>query len=260
MILRHHFNVGILLCENISWDIVERAITSKYDFSADEIADIKSHTVFHLRPRLVMCKNILFTDGGVINASNVTLLTNNVLYFACGNKEICRNTSNKTWVLYDARVYDAVHINGINYKKRMLLDRLKQPTGQSDNLLVYATKNCRQFNNYEELRQYNKHIIAVVNEIPQDSPNWVEFVVPPVSDIFDKFGTYLYTPVPRKFDCSPRFIVECRHFGKEVIYHNIDYWDIDTGLFWRCWDIDNDWKSLFLTPDDEIVDIVKGII
>ena len=85
-------------------------------------------------------------------------------------------------------------------------------------------------------------------------------MVPPVDNLFDKFSTYIYTPVPRKWDCSPRFIAECKYYGKEVIYHNIDYWDVDLGLYWRKHDIDNEFDSLFLRDADEIIPILQGLI
>ena len=86
------------------------------------------------------------------------------------------------------------------------------------------------------------------------------FSIPPVKNLFEKFSTYVYTPVKRKWDCSPRFIAECKYFNKEVIFHNIDYWKEDKGLYWRQWDIENNFDSLFLKEDDEIIQILKNII
>lgn len=259
-ILQKHFKVGILLCEDISWDVIDAAIRGKYDFSDDEIATIKSNTTFHNRPRLITGRNILFTDGGVVNTSSVVLLFDNVFYFACGNKEIQYNTQPSVWVLQDDRVYAPVKVNGINYKKRILFSRLKAVHRCDDRALVYATKNCRQFFDFSQLRTYGMDILAVVSDIPTESYDNVTFIRPPVPDIFAKFSTYIYTPVPRKFDCSPRFIAECHHYGKQVIYHNIDYWDIDTGLYWREWDIRNDFSSLALTEHDDIIDIIGSRI
>lgn len=259
-ILRHWFRVGIMLCEDITWDVVEQAIRSKYDFSDSEIEIIRSSTIFHNRPRLLVGRNILFTDGGVINTSSVTMYFDNILYFACGNKCIKNNQRQNAWVLQDDRVYEPVLCNGINYKKRILFSRLKRVDEFDDNLLVYATANCREFTDYDDLLKYNKPVLAIVNNIPQVAYQHVMFLRPPVIDIFSKFSTYIYTPIPRKFDCSPRFIAECRYYNRDVIYHNIDYWGEDTGLYWRNWDIERDFESLHLHPDDEIVDIIRGII
>jgi len=45
----------------------------------------------------------------------------------------------------------------------------------------------------------------------------------------------IYLPVGRKFDCSSRLIPECAYYGKNVIYHDIDY--IDKGLMTRKGDV-----------------------
>ncbi len=260
-ILRNDFKVGILLCEDINWATFESSIRSKYNFTDAEIEDMQSNTVFANRPTLVKGRNILFTDGGVVNMQSVTLLFDNIFYFACGNKEIKDNDKDNVWILQDNRVYEPVKKNGINYKKKILFDKLK-PLGESkDAVLVYATKNCRQLDTYEELLQYGDNILAITNKenMPKPMPGFT-FVIPPVDNLFEQFTTYVYTPVKRKWDCSPRFIAECKYYGKSVVFHNIDYWDEDLGLYWRNWDIENDFDSLCLRPSDDIVNILKGII
>ena len=84
----------------------------------------------------------------------------------------------------------------------------------------------------------------------------------PVNNIFEKFNTYIYTPTRDKFDCSPRFIAECNFYKKGILYHNIneDYLKIDTGLRYRKYDIENDFKSITLQDDDNIIKIIKSII
>lgn len=260
-ILKDNFKVGIFLGEDTTWEVLEASIRNKYSFTEAEIEDIKANTVFATRPTLLKGKNILFTDGGVVNMQNVTLLFDNIFYFACGNKEIKDNNKDNVWILQDDRVYEPVKKNGINYKKRILFDKLKPIGTSNDAVLVYATKNCRNLNNYEELLQYGNSILAITNKENKPKPlEGFTFVVPPVENLFEQFSTYVYTPVTRKWDCSPRFIAECKYYGKPVIFHNIDYWDEDHGLRVRQWDIENDFDSLRLTHSDDIVNILKGII
>lgn len=260
-ILKDNFKTGILLAEDIDWKTFEASIRSKYNFSEIEIEDIKANTVFAKRPTLVKGSNIIFTDGGIVNNADKTLLFDNVFYLACGNKEIKDNNNEKVWILQDDRVYDPVNVNGINYKKKILFSRLKPIEQSKDAVLVYATKNCRNISNYDDLRQYGDNILVITNE--ENKPAELEgftFVTPPVDNLFEQFTTYVYTPVTRKWDCSPRFIAECKHYGKNVLFHNIDYWDEDKGLYWRNWDIENDYDSLDLHYSDDIVNILKGII
>jgi hypothetical protein len=260
-ILKDYFKVGILIGEDMSWETFESSIRSKYTFTEDEILEFKNNTVFHIRPKLVVGSNILFTDGGIVNIQGTTLLFDNVFFFACGNKEIKNNQNDNWYILQDNRVYEPVTLNGIDYKKRILFDKLKPIASSKDRALVYATKNCRNLTSYEELLQYSNDILAITNKENQPDPvAGIEFVTPPVDNLFEQFSTYIYTPVTRKWDCSPRFIAECKYYGKQVVYHNIDYWDVDHGLRVRQWDIDNDFDSLYLTSDDEIIDILKDII
>jgi len=260
-ILKDHFKVGILFGEDITWATIERAIRSRYTFTDTEIQDIRSNTRFEDRPRLLKGTNILFVDGGVVNTSGVAMYFDNILYFACGNREIKDSDQANVYVLQDNRVYEPVKRNGIDYKKRILFDKLKPIGTSKDQVLLYATKNCRNIDSYDEFTQYGDNVLAIVNqENRPDDQEGFTFILPPVDDIFEQFTTYVYTPVNRKWDCSPRFIAECRYYGKTVVYHNINYWDVDHGLRIRKWDIDNDFESLYLTPQDPIINIVKDII
>jgi hypothetical protein len=76
----------------------------------------------------------------------------------------------------------------------------------------------------------------------------------PIEDIFENFDAYIYTATPDKEDCSPRFIVECAVFGKEVIY-DIDY--VCKGVERRKEDIAKDLNSLLLTSDDFFIKYIK---
>lgn len=264
-ILKEKFKVGILLAEDISWGDFENSIRSKYDFSEDEISAFKEDTVFANRPRLVSGSNIIFTDGGVKSTKECVLLFENIIHLACGDLEIKDNSEDNVWILQDDRVYESVLNNGINYKKKILFSRFKD-IGDSDPIaLLYGTKNCRHINqsDYEDIsRMINSDIIAITNE--ENKPDYkipgIDFVVPPLNNIFERFDTYIYTPVDRKWDCSPRFIAECHYFDKKIIYYKIDYWDEDLGLYWRKRDIETDFESIMLTGEDDIVQIIKRII
>jgi hypothetical protein len=260
-ILKKHFKVGILIGEDMDWKMFESSIRSKYSFTEAEILEFKANTVFHKNPKLIVGSNILFTDGGIVNLKNVTLLVKNVFLFACGNKTIKDNKKLNWYILQDDRVYEPVSVNGINYKKRILFDKLKVINSSKDQMLVYATKNCRNLDDYQDLRQYSDKLLVITNEENKPEPaDGFEFVTPPIENLFEQFTTYIYTPVIRQWDCSPRFIAECKYYGKDVIFHNINYWDTDNGLRVRQWDIDNDFDSLYLRSDDNIINILKDII
>jgi len=262
LLLKNFFRVGIFLAEDINWETFQASILSKYDLTQDELYEIKRHTVFSNRPSLVSGNNILFTDGGVRSLRDKTLFFDKIFHFACGDFEIKDNKNPKVFILQDERIYPAC-FNGINYKKKINFSRYKKVGPGNDDFLLYGTKNCRAIPDslYNELLELypDKQFLCLTNKEnrPVGLPDRMKVVDMPVEDLFEKFGTYIYTPVPRKFDCSPRFIAECKFYGKEVIYHNIDYWDEDKGLYWRKWDLDHDFQSIFLTENDDIINILK---
>ena len=282
LLLRDHFKVGILICEDIDWDMFEAIIRQKYNVTDSDIDDIKQHTTFANRPRLVTGNNILFTDGGIkrsIQGSGSILSFNNILSFRCSKQDTHYDLPYKNLtLLQDNRVYDDGDNNiAINYKKRIKFDAYTKPANTETNAaLIYMTKNCRLLSDSEIIDvvttydSFDKYVIltSTPEEYRERFNNHtnLEFPNMPVENLFEKFSTYIYTPIRNTdvgcFDCSPRFIAECVYYNKDVIYDNIDdaYLDIDTGLKYRRYDIENDFDSINLKPDDEIIDILHEIL
>ena len=263
-ILKKHFKVGILMGDGLKWEDLCRVIMNRYNFTNDEIMDIKSNTVFSYKPRAVYCKNILFTDGQKSAIDQIVVAADNIIHFACGDITLQDNKKDTTWILQDKRIYEECH-NSINYKKKILFNRLKIPTQSTNDYLLYITNNCR-FMDLEQvlemMKEYGDNTYRVLSFTPEIYVGFDNIMTEklPIENIFEKFQTYIYTKVPRKWDCSSRLICECKYLGKDVIYHNIDYWDEDLGLKWRKWDVDNDFNSLYLRDDDELIEILKTII
>lgn len=261
MIISKFFNCGLFFVE-LDKELLESTIRSKYDFTEEEIQNIIDNSIFNVGelPTLIKAQNILFVDGSISTINTYTLLVDNIFMFACGDKLIQYNTNNKIFILQDDRVYDKVDVNGINYIKKILFHRFKQSENVNNRTLIYATENCRLLtdNDIRTIFNRDENFLVIANDITK----YLSFqnvlpMVPPISNIFSQFNKYLYTPVARQFDCSPRFIAECKYLNKEVEYFKIDYLDIDLGLKYRIYDIENNFESLFLTEDDQIINILK---
>jgi len=276
-LLKNYFKVGILICEDLPWDVIERGISTKYDLSHDDIQNIKASITFANRPKYVVGKNILFVDGGFTRTMlryGVTLSFDNIFSFRCSNKDFHYNLPYKNiTLLQDNRVYnDEDNKKSIDYKKKIkfnIFKNIKKPS--IDAALLYVTSNCRKlcddylidlilqykFDSYVILSDNNKKYKEKFKPFKN-----IYFPTMPVENIFEKFSTYIYTPTRDKFDCSPRFIAECNFYNKNVIYHNIDkdYLKIDTGLKYRKYDIQKDFKSISLQQNDDIIEIIKNII
>jgi len=239
-ILKNHFNVKILIPENIK--NYREVIESKYTFTKNEIQNIVDNTIIDIKPTLVKTNNIFFVDGSWTNIKRCNILYKEILCFACGDFKIL--DQDDATVFLDYRVYPKIPKKSFNYKKKILLSKLKKPRIKDDKTLIYATENCRD-TDYD-----------VENSLKLRKEDL------PVLDLFDKFQKYIYTPISRKFDCSPRFLVECKYFGKEIEFHSdvLRYFDQDSGLYWRWSDIQNDFESLELTENDKIIDILENIL
>lgn len=279
-LLKNHFKVGILICEDLTWDIIEKAILTKYNLNLTQIENIKNNITFANRPKYVVGKNILFVDGGFTRTMlryGVTLLFDNIFSFRCSYMDFHYNLPYKNiTLLQDNRVYnDDDNKIAINYKKRINFNSLKKIKNiKTNTALIYATKNCRNICNdhlLDIIVSYKFDNYMVVTDIPEEYEDRfkdfsnVSFPEMPVTSIFEKFDTYIYTPAMLELcgiDCSPRFIAECKYYNKDVIYHKIDnnYLNIDTGLKYRKYDIDNDFQSLVLNDDDEIISLLERYI
>lgn len=254
-ILKNHFKTCILFAEEFDSDDIDKILRSKYDFSDLEIKKILGDCLFVYKPKIVVTKNIIFTDGGMNTSKDVVVKADNKFMFSCS-----RFDSDGYIILEDERVYGR---GNIDYKKKILFDRLKKLNGYDDKTLLYLTNNCRKIDDesFVELSERDEEFVCLVNDIDNTykSENFTYEIVP-VDNLQERFNKYIYTPINRKWDCSPRFIAECKWYNKEVEFYKIDYWDEDLGLKYRVYDIKNDFESLFLCDNDVLIQILKGYI
>jgi len=254
-LLTNHMNVAILLCEDITYDTFEAAITEKYIFTSKQVKYIMDNTIFLNRPILLKGTNILFVDGEVdIIKDNTQLFFNNVFMFACGNKNVIHSKYN---VLLDQRVYQTDM--GTHYVKKIDFKNIKIPEKHDNKTLIYATENCRLLS--QDIVDTIADDMIIISNFSnfKETNNTINNVRPPINNIFERFNKFIYTPISKKFDCSSRFVAECKYLNIEVEYM-VDYFDEDLGLYYRKYDIENDFKSLELTNDDFIIEYLKELI
>ena len=275
--------VGILICEDIDWYTFKSMITTKYEIEESELVDIRKDIIFSNRPTCVRGKNILIVDGQLsrsIVRNGTILCFKNILTFRCSPHDTHYDLPyNNVILLQDNRVYDDNDNKvAIDYKKKILFSRYKKISRVgSDVSMLYLTSNCRKLDpiylrDCLEINKANEYLILTnTPERYRDHINHIHVSYPdlPAPRLFNSFDTYIYTktdavlnPDCGCFDCSPRFIAECAHYNKKIIYHDIDnsYLQKDTGLKWRKHDIETDLDSINLKPGDLIVDIVRDIL
>lgn len=262
---------AILLSDGTTIDMFEKAIKDKYDFNPKEVDDILANTIECSYPKIIRANNLCIVDGfggfrnGIVYADNLFL-------FRCSRSDFAvfsgHKTIKRTFLMQDFKMYkdrfEYLDIEVVDYVKKILWQRYKQPSVDKTNTaMLYLTTNCRALPVKDVQRTMNKHpyenylIVTdrpeVYQSLQQDN---VRIEQAPVKDVLSMFDTYIYTSTPLKSDCSPRFIVECAVFGKEIIYE-IDYFD--PGIQARKDAIESGVEQLMLTESDYFVQLVKSL-
>ena len=249
------------------------ALTDKYIYQySDYESDILIQTELDTLICAPSCVTVI-ADGNFdsLERHNIRIICKQVLGFGCGVVQQPFGYYKKAIYLLDTRIYD---FPGIHYTKKILKSSLRMPLECiSNTAMVYSTANCRNvsLDALQSILSYGLHdlstgqntkfenyLILSYNQRLKEELVGNNFTViePPVKDLFSKFSTYIYTPVPKKFDCSPRLICECALFNKDVIYYNIDY--DDAGLQIRQKDLQS--NSVWLEPGDPICSIISTYV
>lgn len=208
------------------------------------------------------------TDGNLISLKNnkIILGTKYQISFSCLGIDAIQQTVNKYMLfLQDYRIYDKHdYYNSANYVKKIPFQYYKKFNDAPKNTgLMYVTYNCRKVTRdviikYHQMSGCSKTLLVVPYKINEyNNIDNVEQVVAPIPNFFEQFDTYIYTPVPRQFDCSPRLVTECFLYGKKV-YMNLDY--IDIGLQTRYNDCVNNLESLILKEGDDILKYIEQVL
>lgn len=264
-----NLNCAIILADGVTKDTFKVAITDKYDFTDSELENILANTIECHQPKIIMTNNICIVDGSwrvlgcTIYADNAFLLRcseDDFTYFH-NSKSIQRTHLMQDFKLYPER-FEHLDIDVVDYVKKILWGKYKVPkTVKTDTAMLYLTTNCRALS-VDDVQQIidkkicEKYLLvtnnpALYKDIANDS---VKVVEAPVKDIFEQFDTYIYTPTDLQKDCSPRFIVECAVFGKQVVYE-IDY--VALGIERRKQDMALGLNTLKLTTKDYFIEYVK---
>lgn len=267
LLLKDRYNVGILIGEEIFYDY-EQVIKDKYNLTTQELDTLLEKTTFVDRPRVLIGNNILFVDGLLkdnFQHGGIKLMFKNIFTFRCTPKSNHTDLHYKNvTLLQDQRIYKDDNDIAINYVKKLKLDRLRTIKKTTDNIaLVYGTGNCRMLDIeclIEIINTYDFDKYLFVTNIDYDIKHkQVEVIKPPVLNLFEEFSTYIYTPTQKGFDCSSRLVAECKHYNKNVIYHNItdEYLSKDLGLKYRRIDTEQDMSRVSLTHNDYMIELLN---
>jgi hypothetical protein len=226
--IKHYTNLTpcLLLADGTTKEELQKALDSKYENLVVE------NVVEHVSPKVILANSILITDGSH-RLNNCEILANRIYLFRCSESDFKPFTkfNSSVFLLQDFEIYDErykdLSITVIDYKKKILFEKYKRFNSPTNNVaMFYLTSLCRALSQEELDRSIATHkfddYIVITDDISRYPGKNVYQI--PVDNLWDKFGTYVYTSVPRKQDCSSRFILECLYYGKTVLY-DIDYYD-----------------------------------
>jgi hypothetical protein len=265
----NNISCAILLTDTTSKELFASAVKDKYNFTSEEYNLIINNTFETPTPKIVMAKNVCVVDGSWRFGSCV-FYTDNMFLLRCSEHEFEKFHNHKTikrahvmqdFKLYPER-YEHIDVSVVDYVKKILWNKYHYPKEVTTNTaLLYLTTNCRaltvqQLSEVIERYDYKQYLVLTNNTSLYETLSSDSVIIKqaPIEDIFENFDAYIYTATPDKEDCSPRFIVECAVFGKEVIY-DIDY--VCKGVERRKEDIAKDLNSLLLTSDDFFIKYIK---
>ena len=272
LILSQKYKTGIMFLGAIPDKDLKTAWESKYIVPFEKVEPYIIHVSYETmqNQRLYMFGPktvVLIADGNILSLEDEKIVfgTKKLLGFHCGNHEFQNAHTNRNIIyLQDDRIYgENKYFKSINYVKKLPFQFYKPINRVYDNTgMMYVTYACRKvtryvIEDYHNRSGCNKTILVVPYKLEEyeDIPNVTQMVAP-IDNFFEQFDTYIYTPVKRQFDCSPRLVTECMFYGKRVML-DLDY--TDPGLSIRVKDMKENPEQLRLAENDQIFKIIEDV-
>lgn len=245
--LTHHknLNVCILIADGLTREQFSTAL-EKYDFNDEELKLIHDKTFFEYQPRTVIAKTFLIVNGS-FRFCDAEILADKIVMFRCNDTV---GIENADLLLQDYDIYEPTD-NSVHYKKKILFSRFKKIQPKKTGVgMFYGTRNSRKMS-YEQIddimNKTNFDSYLLLTDHPMSVPENCEVKMVPIKDLWDSFDTYLYTNTSVLVDCSPRFVAECKHYGKGLEFFSDK---IDLGLQTRLDDME--YGDIELRETDDI--------
>lgn len=271
LFLRQYYKTGILFFNGLNLEKLKIIFETKYNICFSSIIDdliiINGISCSTNKQIIQFGKNtsVILSDGNIksLEYHNIYLATNRLYGFMCEDENFQEiKINNHITYLQDYRIYGKnKYFNSINYIKKLPFKFYRPSISPMQNIgMMYMTYVCRKvdpsiISAFHIKSKCDKSLLIVPYKLPEyDTIENVIQLEAPIDNLFDKFDTYIYTPVNRKFDCSPRLVTECFMQNKNI-FKELDYYDI--GLETRYNDCIDNLNILNLNENDLILKIVE---
>ena len=171
------------------------------------------------------------------------------------------------YLLRDERIYENKNNSDktFNYIKKLYFKKYKKFRSKKskNNQLIYINSKLKSLSKSQIKKIINEYKLqntlfisgTSLSDVEMNKYNeFGEVKIAPVNNLFYEFNELILTPNTRNFDCSPRFITECKYYDKKITFTFDPI--VDRGLFWRWQDIYYDFDSLELKKGDLIESVL----
>ena len=201
-------------------------------------------------------KNKFFLNGILIITSGIDLFwdqiidiyAKKIISFQCEEFNFSNYLKKPNfYLLRDERIYQNKNFSErtFHYIKKIYFKRYKKINNtKTKKTLIYINSKLKDLSENQiqyYIKKYElKNILFIsgttlTKSQEQKYLKYGELKYAPIKNLFDQFNSYLVTPNTRNFDCSPRFIAECKFYNKKIIIDSNTKTDI--GFYWRWQDI-----------------------
>jgi len=212
---------------------------NRYDLSG--LDDIRSNIItIKKRTSIVRHKfeTVLVVDYSTINMTRGLFLPNKIVVISE------KYTENPDF-FYRKDFYNVIyygempfHYRDINYRMKFLFERYK-PLSSVEEAIYINSPNATDYDFVKELDLQNKPLIFKSRTSH-------------LTNMFEKFDTYVYYHSNAWFDPHPRLMIESTFYEKEVLYFN--KYKVKDGSYYRFEDLkQNGLNNRNLTEDDEVI-------
>jgi len=273
----------IVIFENIDISKIIFAYNEKYNLDFDIALHIEKRKLSFDKVNYITDKT--GNDSWVITSGfypdvikNIKFYVKNVFVLMCTKIDISEFRLIQSYknfkILLDFRIYPEYSDffekeNVYDYNKKIYFkgyNKLIQSV--SKKTLIYINSNLRKLSReyLQDLSLKKEEVIFLSGTYLTEKEKKLysefgELYIAPVKNLFQLFDSFIITPTTGTFDCSPRFIVECKFYNKKIIIRDQDKDKIfqDLGTKFRLMDLNKDIALCELTKNDLLIQMLQQI-